>query len=464
MDLIYQNEERIDQGVMKHYEMDLAYGREENDFEIRIDADEHCLEKDYILYMEGTEYGGIVDAIESSNIDDTVVYSGRTWHGILEGKVFEPEEGQNFMILNGNANEVLRYLLEKWELTDLFSVVKEDSQVKIIDYKTGYEKGYTGIRKMLFEFGGKLKMIYKDRKVVISAEPYQDYSNDEEFDSSRVYFTIKKNYHPVNHLICRGTGKQDEVYVIHLFTDADGGIQPYAFVENPIMDSDYIPTKKNQKLFGKDEVTDVIDCGNVQVTENYVMLKEIPANWGTDADEWNDVLTDIYTLDEEGKFVRSKAKEKTLYELQKTVPSDWKEKYDDYYVKDEKEEEEGEGDGYKKASFEKEDVYTLQTAKPLDWAEKFDGYYYLDKEQYKKVKPVMEDIYTVCKKKPCDWTKIYKDFYEKHSDGLKITYEKVRGIPKYRYRKQTSKKILRPIRQICQAHLMQRTDQAKQQK
>ena len=80
MDLIYQDKEKTDLGVMKNYEMDLAFGKDENNFELSVDLDEHCLQEGYILYMEGTEYGGIVDKIKASNVDDMVTYSGRTWH------------------------------------------------------------------------------------------------------------------------------------------------------------------------------------------------------------------------------------------------------------------------------------------------------------------------------------------------------------------------------------------------
>ena len=437
MDLIYQNADRIDQGVMKHYEMDLAYGRDENDFELTVDADNHCLEKDYILYMEGTEYGGIVDAVQFSNIDDTITYSGRTWHGILEGKLFENENLDGYLWISGNANDVLKMVLQMWKLEHLFRVDEKKSSIEIINYRMGYEKGYTGLRKMLFAFGGKLKMTYKDDYMVLSAEPYMDYSQDEEFDNSQVYFTAKKNYRPLNHLACIGLGKQNERYIIHLFCDEYGGLQAYASSDFPIKDSDYILSMDNKKLFGVREVADTLDCGSVQAIENYVVLDEMPSEWETDPDIWNDILTDIYTMNEEGRFVQSKAKEKTLYELQLQEPEDWFKNYSDYYVKDE-EEEEGEGDGYKKATFDKEDVYTPQTKQPTDWEEEFSKYYYKLGSQYKKVEPVIKDNYIVCNIEPPGWTLLYKNFYQQHSDGINITYEKVKGISKYRYVKQTS--------------------------
>ena len=431
MDLIYQNADRVDQGVMKHYEMDLAYGRDENDFELTIDSDNHCLEENYILYMEGTEYGGIVDAIESSNIDDTITYSGRTWHGILEGKLFEPEAGGDYLLLNGNANDVLRYLIERWELTELFSVSEEKSSVEIVNYQAKYMKGYTGLRKILFEFGGKLKMVYQGSRVVLSAEPYMDYSKDEEFDSSQVYFTSKKNYRSLNHLVCTGLGEQNEQYVIHLFCDEYGELQSYATTEFPVNDGFYIKDERNKKIFGKDEVAEVVECGSVQVAENYVILNEEPANWETDASIWNETLTDIYLADEEGKMKQAKAEEKTLYELQQMPPYDWNEKCRDYYVLN--------GEEFEKVSFQNYDAYILQTEKPPLWNISYDEYYYLDDEEYRKVEAGTEDVPFLRNLYPSDWVRNYGNYYEKYSDGTAVTYRAASGVTKYQYKKQGSK-------------------------
>jgi len=90
MDLIYMNENREDIGVLQDYNLDLAFGADENNFECQIQAKNHCCKKDYMLYMEGTEYGGIVDGIGVDTESNTVTYSGRTWHGILSSKVILP--------------------------------------------------------------------------------------------------------------------------------------------------------------------------------------------------------------------------------------------------------------------------------------------------------------------------------------------------------------------------------------
>ena len=90
MDLIYMNSSKEDLGVLLDYEMDMAFGSGENDFEAKLQAKSHCCKEGYFLYMDGTEYGGIVDNIMSDTANNEVVYSGRTWHGILGSKVILP--------------------------------------------------------------------------------------------------------------------------------------------------------------------------------------------------------------------------------------------------------------------------------------------------------------------------------------------------------------------------------------
>ena len=42
MDLIYADKNRKDIGVLMSYTLDMAYGRDENDFVLTLDADSHC--------------------------------------------------------------------------------------------------------------------------------------------------------------------------------------------------------------------------------------------------------------------------------------------------------------------------------------------------------------------------------------------------------------------------------------
>lgn len=229
MDLIYTDTTRRDVGVLHSYTLDLAFGADENDFELTIDLDNHCCEADYLVYIEGTEYGGIIDGLFVSTSENKLIYKGRTWHGILASKVIEPNSGEDYLIMSGDANEIIGQLLKRSGLDDLFVTPTEPSGIYVDNYKFGrYVDVYTGIVKMLVAVSGKLKLMFVDGVVVISALPSVDYSQNEQFDNDDVEMEIEKLHNSVNHIICIGKkGKDDEdnntnLPVVHLYKDNNG--------------------------------------------------------------------------------------------------------------------------------------------------------------------------------------------------------------------------------------------------
>ena len=101
MDLIYADETRKDIGVINSYDLDMAYGKDENDFTCSVDRSDHCCREGFYIYAEGTEYGGIVDSIKVDTENDAITYKGRTWHGVLEKKVICPDPGDDYLVVTG---------------------------------------------------------------------------------------------------------------------------------------------------------------------------------------------------------------------------------------------------------------------------------------------------------------------------------------------------------------------------
>ena len=224
MDLIYTNAERIDKGVLSTHSFDLSYGATENDFELTLGANEANLETDACVYIEGTEYGGMVGGIKSSTHGETITYTGRTWHGILNSKVIEPDTGENYYIVSGDANEVLSFLIDRLGLSELFVAVEYLSGVNISKYKFHrYCKGYDGIADMLSDNGAKLKIAWEDRAVHLSAEPIADYT-EYPVDGDMATLTVEQHKDKVNHLVCLGKGDLAAREVIHLYVDQFGQI------------------------------------------------------------------------------------------------------------------------------------------------------------------------------------------------------------------------------------------------
>ena len=225
MDLIYMNSEREDVGVLRDYRLDLAYGEDENDFELQIPAAEHCCGDGFFLYIEGTEYGGMIDEIASDTEAEEVTYTGRTWHGLLNSKVIEPDDGQDYLVVSGEANAVLGSLITRLGLGALFAASEEDSGLTISRYKMNrYIPAYDGIRKMLKTEEGKLRFTFTDGKVILSAHPRGNFTQDGDLDSDVIDLKVKRHYHPVNHLICLGRGELAAREVIHLYVDENGKI------------------------------------------------------------------------------------------------------------------------------------------------------------------------------------------------------------------------------------------------
>lgn len=253
MDLIYTNANREDIGVLQDYELDLAFGADENNFECRIQAQSHCCEDGSLLYIDGTEYGGIVDSVGSITEDKEVIYSGRTWHGILNSKIIEPDEGESHLILSGEINALIGTLIERLTLSDLYASSSEDSGFTVENFKVDrYIGGYDGIAKMCESVGAKLRFTFDGSKVILSAVAAVDYSKDEEFDSDVIDFEITKRYNAVNHLICLGSGELENRLVVHLYADADGKIS------------------ETQTFFGLDEYSATYDYSAVESEEELI--------------------------------------------------------------------------------------------------------------------------------------------------------------------------------------------------
>lgn len=438
MDLIYADETRKDIGVLKSYSLDMAYGSDENDFTCSIDRRDHCCSEGYFIYVEGEEYGGIVDSIRVNTESDEIQYKGRTWHGILESKVVCPEPGDDFLVLSGEANEVLQEIIDRTDLSSLFKASEEDSDIEIASYQMDrYCYGYSGIRKMLKAFCAKLKLYWSNGMIILSAEPQYDYSQDEEFDASQVDFTLQKNFRAVNHMICLGQGDLKDRAVIHIFTDLYGGVQQYLRdgITEPVKDDDYILDTSKQVLFGQDDRAEIYDVPNAEITTNYVVLTSRPPDWDTNCEAYFQYEPKIEIVDDEEVDTGGSYKEAAMvavkYLLQKKEPYDWSDNFGSYFTYNE------EKDKYSNVSGNT--VYQKLTSRPGNWKEDYGEYYRLNDGKYEAVQGVTSARYTKQRKQPSDWKKNYGEYYYYYNDGTAAEYKQISGVSYDTYDRQTSK-------------------------
>ena len=224
MDLIYTNSERVDQGALSAYAFDLSFGASENDFAIVIGIAEAILDYGAFIYMEGDEYGGIVDAKSTRTNSGSITYKGRTWHGVLNSKIIEPDPGENYFVVSGDANEVLALLIVRMGLSELFTAKKEAAGIDIVKHQfPRYCKGYDGIAGMFSDNGAKLKIAWKNQTVELSAVPVVDYTKNP-IDGDTTTLSVEQHNKKVNHLVCLGKGELADREVIHLYADQNGNI------------------------------------------------------------------------------------------------------------------------------------------------------------------------------------------------------------------------------------------------
>ena len=71
MDLIYTDTNRTDVDIMPPYELDMAFGRDENDFECTIAIEDHCCEPQCCIYMSSA----MMEKINGQKLEESLTKS-----------------------------------------------------------------------------------------------------------------------------------------------------------------------------------------------------------------------------------------------------------------------------------------------------------------------------------------------------------------------------------------------------
>lgn len=219
---------------------DVAYGDDENRFEIS--GLPFPLSAGMRWQVDGTPFGGVVDKVCPSAAEDgssSVSYEGRTFQGVLAGKVVEPPAGQAHRVADGELNACIAELVASVALGGLFSVPASDSGLAVSGFEyRRYCDAYSGLRMLCASAGARPLIRCTGGGVELSAVPADSYG---ELPSERVAFDAKRDYRPVNHLVGLGPGDGAQRQVCHWYADAEGALS------------------QEQSLFGTDEVAQTED-------------------------------------------------------------------------------------------------------------------------------------------------------------------------------------------------------------
>lgn len=225
------------------YSLEVAFGEDENTITITADADVMPPNGGY-AYIDGTEYGGTIDKIKSGTTIDTLSGTGRSWHGVLAGKRIVPASGQSHVIASGQVSTVLQQIIDMIGLSELFEAPSAESdQVTISNYQfERFVDAYTGLKALCLAYGLKLTMRFASNKVLLGAKAVVDYGS--KVDSDLLDFDITVTSRCTNHLICGGTGENENRAIVHFYADAEGNVS------------------HTQTLFGVDEIVGFYDYSN----------------------------------------------------------------------------------------------------------------------------------------------------------------------------------------------------------
>ena len=414
MELTYTNHNRVEQGVIQDFTLDLAYGKDENNFEIV--TSENVLQQGFYWYIPDTEYGGIVDEIEATTNQGSVIYRGRSLQGILdtynmlEIKAFDGLVIDNDnLIINALPSQILSGIISQLQLPFNVSVGSEEVVSMTVERNQGV---YTFLRNTFEPNNYKIKF----DTFTITITGTIDYASDDYFDTTQYAVKVKNSSKIPNHLI--GVFKRDgeNTIVKHLYFNEEGEVQPYYQLDSmhglePLHDYEYERVPDNKVITGIDEVVEVIEGGSCVETM--------------------DLVTELTDQDGNTPFVDGK-------------PYDWDEKvYTDYYLWDSVSES-GEIQ-YKNPTVENEyEAFTVddsQPLKPSDVEYSFNWWKNHWNECYKKegteyIQLSQSDCTTTqathhLDQLPNDWEKNYAKYsYYVSSQG---GYQNFEGVPVYDY-------------------------------
>ena len=249
MDIVIADADKTPLYIIADYQLDCAFGSDENSIEITCDPEYAPVNKGYV-YVDGTEYGGTIDEITASTVTTAgggreITATGRSWHGILAGKVLVPDSGSAYITVSGSISDVLQTMIERMGLEDIFSAPSSESDpITVSSYSfTRFTDGYTGLKAMCKAYGAKLTIRSSDNTVLLGARAVVDYGST--VDSDLIDFDITKIARRTNHLVCGGEGEGVNRTIIHFYADEDGNVS------------------QTQSLFGIDEITYFYDYNNI---------------------------------------------------------------------------------------------------------------------------------------------------------------------------------------------------------
>lgn len=256
MEYILADKSRLEVAYMDELiSVDVDVG-DTNDFELKISkeySESLGITKGFHFFVPNTEYGGIIEDVQSDTSSEEITYMGYTWRGYLEQFIIQPPSGQAYLTVSGDANRIISQVLSSGTGL-IFSVPDEDSGIWISSHRFRHDTGLQGLTNMLATYNARfdIKAVTggtgEPFSVVIQAVKIMNYSEELEYNGDDNINVSTRDYsRGINHLICLGAGELTERIVIHLYAQLDGSISQKRY---------YSGTNERMAVYDYSSVTD----------------------------------------------------------------------------------------------------------------------------------------------------------------------------------------------------------------
>lgn len=183
-----------------------------------------------LIYILGTEYGGIIGEVLTDTTLDYVELKGLSWRGRLAKKIIEPPAGSDHKTVSGELHTIMKELIEP-EFDGLFVVSGKDTGVTVSNYQFDrYCTLLDGLNKMLKSKWYRLRLSFRREQnepgyLYVEAVPITDFSNRIELSRDcKLNYTMGDKRDGVNHLIVTGKGELQDRNILHLYMQENGEI------------------------------------------------------------------------------------------------------------------------------------------------------------------------------------------------------------------------------------------------
>ena len=271
--LVWTNISFVEQGATQDFYLDLECGNIDDytdTFSVQLDED-IILHRNDAVFVDGTQWGGLVLRRITSTETSVFQWEGRTWHGILADKIIEPASGQDYYYANGTVSECISTLISKLTLGALFDV-GDCPNVAVNNYRYNrYVNGYVGLCGMLASVG--LRPEFRVSRIggtlVVLIDVAEIETLDEVADGELAVIEMTAEFLPPNHVIGMGTGELKNRNIVHYYANANGVVSTtktfYGIEERIIKFDSPAAEDANLREGAIKELTEAQTAGEVEV-------------------------------------------------------------------------------------------------------------------------------------------------------------------------------------------------------